>query len=216
RGMVRLEERPGPGGGRDFALTRADGRAKDLKPFEQTVLDALLGTRDQVLVSEMQGSFRAHVPLFRRQLYDAAVQAGLFNTSPEAARWRYRGIGIALLVGSVIGLIVAVNLLGGQVVLAFFPFLSLAVVGVALVLVARVMAQHTRAGALEAARWRAFGRHLKQAELRPDSEPRLEQYLPYSVALGADREWLGKFTSAQRRAPAWYGTSGGPRGYGRV
>src|SRR5581483_3070470 len=218
RGVVRIEEVPGRlpfGAGRDFRISRVAHDDAGLRPFEKTVLDALLAGQESVTVSQMQGRFAAHIPLFQQQLYDESVRAGLFQESPERARKRYRGLALALL-----GIGVAVFVLGlfvGIAALTSFPGVALAFVGIALLLVARAMGRYTRAGATEAARWRAFGRYLARGD-HGGHQQQLEHYLPYSVALGADKEWLRKFSLVGAPAPRWYGPGDGMgrRGYGGV
>jgi hypothetical protein len=213
RGVVRIEEQSGKrllGSSRDFQITRVAGRSESLRPFEKTVLDAILAGQPSTTISDMKGRFAAHIPLFQQQLYDEAVRGGLFTGNPERARKRYRTLAWVVIGVGVVGFFVGAGLLGA------FPWVALGIVGVALLLVSRAMGQYTRAGATEAARWRAFGRYLAHGQGRNGRADDLARYLPYSVALGADKEWLQRFNAVGAPAPRWYGTSGGygGRGYG--
>ncbi len=219
RGIIQIQEEQNPellGSSRDFVITQVQPNPIGLRAFERTVLAAVLPGGQPTRVSEMKGRFQAHIPLFRQQLFDEAVRAGLFNESPERSRQHYRAIALALLVLSLVGGIVSVILFGSRVDLIFVPFVGLGIVGLVLAWTSRAMARRTRAGALEAARWRAFGRYLTQSELRDGHQDVLERYLPYAVALGADREWLRKFASVGTPPPRWYGPMGGGYGSGGV
>ncbi len=219
RGIIQIQEEQNPellGSSRDFVITQVQPNPIGLRAFERTVLAAVLPGGQPTRVSEMKGRFQAHIPLFRQQLFDEAVRAGLFNESPERSRQHYRAIALALLVLSLVGGIVSVILFGSRVDLIFVPFVGLGIVGLVLAWTSRAMARRTRAGALEAARWRAFGRYLAQSELRDGHQDVLERYLPYAVALGADREWLRKFASVGTPPPRWYGPMGGGYGSGGI
>jgi uncharacterized membrane protein YgcG len=108
-------------------------------------------------------------------------------------------VGIGLLL-AVVGAIA----FGWAVGFAWLPGIALMLVGGIGVLVARSMPRRTPAGALEAARWRAFRAHLTSAEAA--NRPEL---LPYAVAFGIDRSFLRKLESIGTPPPTWYPSRSG-------
>jgi hypothetical protein len=93
------------------------------------------------------------------------------------------------------------------------PGVGLVLIGLALAWLAPRMPRRTPAGALEAARWRAFRRYLQHAG-QPAGPA--DRRLPYAVAFGVDRDFLQRLelpSSASAAGSAAYlgqGTGGGP------
>jgi hypothetical protein len=82
------------------------------------------------------------------------------------------------------------------------PGIALAIVGGALMVLARAMPRRTPRGALEAARWRAFRGYLADERRHGPNDPR---YLAYAVAFGIDRSFLHQLEQAGTPPPNWYG-----------
>jgi uncharacterized membrane protein YgcG len=147
----------------------------------------------------------------QNSLHGAVAEAGLFVHNPQAIRDRYRQLGWTLFgLGSLLGVVAALTL-GWAVAIAWLPGVALAAVGFILTRLAQAMPRRTPAGALEAARWRAFRTHLTE----PGSAARASspEDLPYAVAFGIDRSFLRRLESVGSRPPTWYpGPSG--RGWG--
>lgn len=213
RDVLRIEEKTDPtlvGSSRDFTVTQIDPQPSGLSEYERTVLTSLLPGGTATTISAMKGRFTAHIPMFQQQLYDAVTRAGLFTANPELVRRRYRKWAKILLVVAAVGWVLSSIIFSGRASLGHVPFIALGLVGLVLAFSARAMPARTRAGALEAARWRAFGAHLsKQDRPNSDKQHEIERYLPYSVALGVDRDWLRKFQTVGAPAPHWYTGPGG-------
>jgi hypothetical protein len=116
---------------------------------------------------------------------------------------------------------------GGYTGLAAWPGIALAIDGGLVWLMASRMPRRTAAGAMEAARWKAYARYLTKAQpdaikrvnrlreleaLSPDERRAevFEETLPYAVAFGIERAWVQKFATVGTPAPRWLGTPGGP------
>ena len=73
RGHLRIEERESKGflflNHRDYELVRLES-SEPLRPFETTLLSALFGADDRVLVSSLKNKFYHHVPTLKRSLYE--------------------------------------------------------------------------------------------------------------------------------------------------
>jgi uncharacterized membrane protein YgcG len=183
-----------------------------LRPYERTLLVGLFGPTAEegaeVRLSSVRLRFASLVPLLQAQLHQAVADEGLFVRDPESMRRRYRGFGWGL-VG--LGALLAFGgfaLIGWAVATAWLPGVALAIVGLALVRMARVMPRRTPQGALEAARWRAFRAYLSEmgnGRLGRDGHAAVEKYLPYAVAFGVDRNFLRRLEAVGAPPPSWYG-----------
>ena len=214
RGALRITEsaeQTPVGIRRDFQLVLAD-RAVATHDFERLVLDSLFHGDEVVRLSQVGDWFGSSVPQLQRSLHAAAHREGLFTGDPEVVRRRYQRLG-SLLTGVAVALgFVACSLAGEYTDVAGWPFIGLLVVGMVLRFASGSMPRRTAAGTLEAARWRAYGRHL--ARLGPkawnrgidsedDEAEAVERTLPYAVALGVDRAWVQKFIATGTRPPRW-------------
>src|SRR5690606_30294236 len=99
--------------------------------------------------------------------------------------------------------------------MVWFPFVSLLILGVTMLIFAQQMPRRTQAGAEAAAKWEAFRRYLMEIERYQNVEEAkaiFSSYLPYAVAFGLERAWVRKFARVNTPAPHWYGPwhGGGP------
>jgi uncharacterized membrane protein YgcG len=214
RGLLRVVDEQNPqlvGSQLDVRIT-LDAALDDprLRPYERVLLVALFGPSPahpaEVRLSGVKQQFALAIPTIEARLYEAVAQAGLFVTNPESTRRRYRAIGGALAgVGAVLAIGAAV-LLGQVVAIGWLPGAALALVGLALVGVAGSMPRRTSRGALEAARWRAFGAYLAEtAGAHQPATPLPPGYLPYAVAFGVDQSFVRHLESVGSQPPRWYG-----------
>lgn len=218
RGVLKIDEQqtPGPfglGGSRDFVVTRLPNE-QPLSKFEQTLLDTIfIGGGEEVRLSQVKASMTNSLPRFGKELYAEVVERGYFQQSPETTRARYKGFGIALIVLAVIAWIAVSVLFGGVAHGLTATAIPLALIGVVLIFLSRVMPAKTLKGAEEAAKWQAFRRYLANLEKYDNLENAkdiFERYLPYATAFGLDRSFIQKFASVSTPAPQWYAGGGGP------
>jgi uncharacterized membrane protein YgcG len=212
------------GSSRDVRLTlHLAPEAANLRQYERYVLEGLFGPDAapgaEVLLSSVRGRFMARIPMIQDALHRAVAAEGLFVRDPDAVRKRYRQLGWVLVGVGVVAAVVATFALGWAIGIAWLPGVALAIVGFGCVWLARAMPRRTPAGAVEAARWRAFKAHLTSAESTQHPE-----LLPYAIAFGVDRAFLHRLESVGTPPPRWYpggngwGAPGGvvilPGGYG--
>jgi hypothetical protein len=213
RGVLRITEVENPrlvGSSRDYRIDLLKEDTLGLRPYEKTVITTLFRDDErEVLLSDLNLRFNASIPLFQDQLHAEVARAGLFVEDPERARRRYRNVSTALLAIGLLGGLAALFFLSRLVDLAVLPFVGLVLLGAAARWTAGKMPQRTRHGALEAARWAAFGRYLRgeraNGEARrsaPTAE--IERWMPYAVALGADQTWVRNLASVGAPPPPWY------------
>jgi hypothetical protein len=185
RGVLRMKHERG-----DVRLSlQMPTEDPSLRPYERVLLVALFGqdvADGEIMLSSARHRFAAAVPVLEERLYQAIADEGLFVANPEQTRRRYIGLGWTVVgVGALLA-IGAGMLLGWAIPIAWLPGAALVLIGLVLVWLARHMPRRTPRGALEAARWTAFREHLRKDE--QDAEA--EQFLPYAVAFGIDREFL--------------------------
>lgn len=176
-------------------------------PHMATLFNALLSVipLEGTTLSLIYGQFLAILP----KVYEAMAQEAdaFFAERPEKVRGNWRSIGVLVLLGGLALLCVGISLLGRDVgSLACFP--GLAVIGgsVGIFIIARWMPRRTSAGALEAAKWRAFQRFLqdlkKHADL-PNAQYMLDRYFAYAVALDVEDVVIRHAAELGARPPLW-------------
>ncbi|CAA9585101.1 MAG: hypothetical protein AVDCRST_MAG18-3716 [uncultured Thermomicrobiales bacterium] len=219
RGVLRITA-PGPGQpDYELALLRRD---LPLARVERLLIELLFGTAarpfvQRVLLGDVRARFIAAIPRFKVALYEEVVAEGYFLASPRATRLRYRRWGATIMVlAPLLGISGAFLIPGLRLLL--LPAATLTVIGVALYRLAKVMPAKTPSGVEATARWRAFRRYLEQIERYEDLETArgiFDRYLPYAIAFGLEKEWVGKFTRAHAAAPSWFDFSTPPLRAGR-
>ena len=185
--------------------------AANLREYERLLLLALFGhearAEQEVLLSDVRDRFSSMIPAIQDALHRAVAEAGFFVADPEATRARYRQVGWGLLGAGMLLAVVGGLTLGWAIGIAWLPGVALAAIGFILSRIARAMPRRTPAGALEAARWRAFRAHLAQPDA-PERGSRPED-LAYAVAFGIDRTFLRRLESVGTPPPAWYSPPAG-------
>jgi hypothetical protein len=202
RGIIAIREVQDPallGSSRDFELELLRPEALqpssplELRPYERAILQSFFAHANPVRLSQLGSWFRVTIPFIQRALHREVAAAGLFDGNPEDVQHRYAVLGTSLLV---LGFVLAGGMwiaLGDLTGAAAWPGAGLAIAGLIVRFAAPSMPRRTAAGALEAARWRAYARFLAKAP--PDllaADPRhtlrTEQMagVPAAVAAGTN------------------------------
>lgn len=117
------------------------------------------------------------------------LERGYLAESPTKTRtrWGLRVLGVVVMMGLIfLGIIAWAEEVGGWVIGAGVFSAALAVLGGVM---AMNSVKKSPAGAEESAKWKAFGRYLKQMQREMDRRERLQlidAYLPWAIALGYD------------------------------
>lgn len=215
RGVIRIEEKEPDGilgglgfGSRDFIFHRLDTDAS-LRPFERELLTAIFtGSQKEARLSTMKVRFAERQAKVKEDLYEEMVKRGYFDKNPQATRRLYRGLGLGLLIASVVGGFFLMALIGSFAPLTIVPIIAGVIVGIILLIVGGSMPRKTQKGAEAAASWEAFRRYLADIERYDsvaDAKKVFDSYLPYAIAFGLERSWVSKFASVGTPAPGWYG-----------
>jgi len=213
RGYLTMTEEAERGFGgltfkRDFVFERTAQDWRDLRDYEATLLEKLLGSEQSKRMSELKNKFYTALPQIREGLYDAVVEEGYFRTRPDITRRNYTVL--AAVLGAVIVTlsVVATVLFVEWVDTIWCPAVGAFIGALGFVAVAQVMPVKTRKGADASARWNAFKRYLKEIENYSDLETAkdlFERYLPYAIAFNLERRWVNKFAKIEAMPiPTWY------------
>jgi hypothetical protein len=197
-----------------FHLNKKPAEWSGAKSHELLLLNGIfgspvLGMREEVALSELQNRFYKNLPGIRRAIFESLVQRGYFAHRPDIVRQVY------LLVAAVTG---AVLYLLGQY-LVQHAGMQLQTSSVAAILtglaiggfgwfmptrtVDGVRALHDTLG------FENFLSHVEAPHLAssPQSPANFEKYLPFAMALGVEKKWVGAFDGMLKQ-PSWYQTTG--------
>ncbi|HMN30172.1 MAG TPA: DUF2207 domain-containing protein, partial [Caldilineaceae bacterium] len=192
--------------GSDF-IYRRERKDVPLQPYEEALINAMFGDKDEVRLSDLKNRFYANVPILKQHMYDAVVSAGLFPRNPESVRTLYMVLGILGLIGSAALAVVLGIAFAGLTAAGILPGIGLGITSLGLMLLARAMPRKTDRGAELAARWQAFKQYLVNIDKYTDLEQQKQiwdRWLPYALAFGIDRAYIRKFEAVNAPAPGWY------------
>lgn len=151
----------------------------------------------------------SHLPAIIPQVYlemgEEATQ--FFDQLPGEKRHRWLVYGQWVVLGG-LGLALAaaffyVSSLGW---IAIVPAVALIISGATLILISRWMPRRSDAGALEAARWRAFEHYLRELKTygdQDDAQRILEEHFAYAVALDVEDVVLSQAAQLEAIMPSW-------------
>ncbi len=199
-----------------FHLNKKPPEWNSLKPHELLLLSGIfqplpmggLGVRDEVALSELQNHFYKNLPGIRRAIFEALVSRGYFAHRPDIVRQAY------LLAAGVVGLLLH---LAGQYVaqhtgMQAQPFALAAILtGIIIAGFGWFMSARTPDGMRALHDTLGFENFLSHVEAehieRTDESPdKFERYLPFAMALGVEKKWVGAFSGLLKQ-PSWYQTS---------
>jgi hypothetical protein len=197
-----------------FHLNKKPAEWQGTKSHELLLLNGIFGApvvglRNEVALTELQNRFYKNLPGIRSAIFQSLVQRGYFAHRPDIVRQAYlvaAGVTGALL--ELFGQYLAQHT-GMQVQpFAWAAILSgLTIAGFGWFMSARtpdgVRALHDTLG-FENFLSRVEGDRLART---PQSPTTFEKYLPFAMALGVEKKWVGAFDGMLSQ-PSWYQTTG--------
>ena len=230
RNLLEVSEEKGIWGSKKYVLTRKEANTS-LSPHEQGLLDAIFKTGEvQVDMSEVAGRLASNHKLFDEPLEQELIQRGWRDPQRQAQRTTLLGsgimlmfFGIALFLGSLIGVSIVVNNLNLVGVLAALAGIgiSLFLLSIALLIYAYTFSILTPSGEEQAARWKGFAEYLKQVSKGKEpaiSPDYFERYLAYVAIFGLGKKWAEYFqTFDGMPLPIWFhATAGNDASFGAI
>jgi hypothetical protein len=175
--------------------------------FEEMVNDAIFKHGNPVSLSDLKNSFYQDLSPIYAEMYRNLVAMKYFPEDPSTVRARNVGVGILLLVLGAGVVAAQIFLLEGITLFGMIPAVGLAVTGLVRLAFAGSMPRKTDFGSEQAQRWRAFRNYLQQMQQYTNVQAaadKYQQYLPYAVALGVDKELTRQFESVPAAMPPYY------------
>jgi hypothetical protein len=179
-----------------------------LKGHEIMLLGGIFanGAQPDVELSSLQNEFYKNLPGIKGSIFDALIKRGYFLHRPDYVRSGFVGGGI------VVGVLLFVigNGLAQKMGMAVAPFLIAGIASAAIIVgFGWFMPARTADGAKALAGVLGFEDFLSHVEAdRMDriaqTPATFEKFLPYAMALGVEKKWVGAFQNIYTQPPSWY------------
>ena len=191
-----------------FHMKKKPSEWKGLKAHELVLLAGIFanGAETDVELSALQNQFYKNLPGIKDSIFDALMERGDFQHRPDYVRNGFVGGGIAI---GVLLFFIG-NALSQKMGMAVAPFAIAAFVSAAIVIgFGWFMPARTAAGAKALAGVLGFEDFLTHVEAdrmdRISQTPEtFEKFLPFAMALGVEKKWVGAFRNIYTQPPSWY------------
>jgi uncharacterized membrane protein len=191
-----------------FHMAKKPAEWKGLKSHELLLLAGIFanGMAPDVELSTLQNEFYKNLPPIKDSIFDALMERGYFQHRPDYVRGGFLVGGGAL--GAV--LFVLGMSLSQRMGMAPAPFMIAAVVSAAIVMgFGWFMPARTVEGAKAVAGVLGFedfithveADHMERISQTPAT---FEKFLPFAMALGVEKKWVGAFKNIYSQPPSWY------------
>lgn len=190
-----------------FTLRKPEPEWKDLRPHERELLDAMFagGLHTSMPASALQNKFYLHLPHIRDQILNRLVNRRYYASRPDKVKRGY------LIAAVIIGAAVFILSAAGSGIKGIQPGSLMAGLLTAAIVAGFgwFMPARTISGARALEKVLGFEEFLARVESdrfeRVVKTPQMfEQFLPYAMALGVERNWARAFANIYRQAPEWY------------
>jgi uncharacterized membrane protein len=191
-----------------FHLKKAPKEWAGLKSHELVLLAGIFsnGAQTDVELSSLQNEFYKNLPNIKNGIFDALMEHGYFQHRPDYVRSGYVAGGIVLAVF----FFLAGNWLSQKTGVAVLPFFVAAILSGAIIAgFGWFMPARTADGAKALAGVLGFEDFLTHVEAdrmdRINQTPEtFEKFLPFAMALGVEKKWVGAFQNVYSQPPSWY------------
>jgi hypothetical protein len=191
-----------------FHMNKKPAEWKGLKSHELVLLAGIFanGTAHDVELSSLQNQFYKNLPSIKDSIFDALMERGYFQHRPDYVRTGF------VAGGGVVGALLFVigNALSQKMGMAPAPFLIAAVISAAIIIgFGWFMPARTAEGAKALASVLGFEDFLTHVEAGrmdriPQTPETFEKFLPFAMALGVEKKWVGAFQNIYSQPPSWY------------
>lgn len=177
----------------DYELERLENPGGDLLPYEEQLSNALFDGKEKVKLSDLRNKFHKDLESVKKKLYTASVKdLKFFPANPETVRSTYQAFGVgAIVVGG--GLVWLLGMYAGAGVIG----VSVAVLGIVLLGVAKAMPRRTATGRQMYRRALGFRLYMETAETDrqrfAENENIFHEYLPYAIVYQCVDKWAEVF-----------------------
>jgi uncharacterized membrane protein len=191
-----------------FHMKKQPAAWTELKAHELVLLAGIFanGGQSDVELSSLQNRFYSNLPSIKNGIFDALMERGYFQHRPDYVRGGFVGGGVVL--GALL-FVIGISL-SQKMGMALPPFLIAAFVSAAIIIgFGWFMPARTAEGAKALAGVLGFEDFLTHVEAdRMDriaqTPETFEKFLPYAMALGVEKKWVGAFQNIYTHPPSWY------------
>ncbi len=191
-----------------FHLKKPPAEWAQVRAHEYEMLLALFesGARPDVKLSDLQNDFYKHLPQIRQCIFDALMKDNYYLHRPDTVRQGY------IFAGIVIGFLFVFGssaLMGITGIARITWMLTGIFTGAVICVFGYFMGARTITGARARAKVLGFEEFLGRVEKdRIDRIVRtpemFEKFLPFAMALGVEKKWVGSFAGIAMQPPQWY------------
>jgi hypothetical protein len=191
-----------------FHLKKSLKEWAGLKSHELVLLAALFanGLLTDVTLSSLENQFYTNLPNIKNSIFDELMERGYFQHRPDYVRSTFVGGGIAI--GAVF--LFLGNAVAQRLGMAPPPFLIAGVLSGGIIAgFGWFMSARTLQGVKALAGVLGFEDFLTHVEAdhlnRVGQTPQtFEKFLPFAMALGVEKKWVGAFQNIYSEPPSWY------------
>jgi hypothetical protein len=215
RGYLAIEEKEnthmlGLFGNKEFVfhLKKKPAEWTGLKAHELLLLSGIFssGLIEQVALSDLQNHFYTNLPPIKDGIFEQLMQRGYFQHRPDIVRSTF--MGAAFVAGFLLFLIG--NRLAQNMGMSPAPFAIAAIISACIIAAfGWYMPARTVAGVKALAGVLGFENFLTHVESDRmekigQTPATFEKFLPYAMALGVEKKWVGAFKNIYTQPPSWY------------
>jgi uncharacterized membrane protein len=191
-----------------FHLKKGPSEWPGLKAHELALLAGIFsnGAQTDVELSSLQNEFYKNLPSIKNSIFDALMERGYFQHRPDYVRSGYVVGGIA----AGVLLVTAGISLSQKMGMAPAPFVVAGILSAGIIVgFGWFMPARTADGAKALAGVLGFedflthveADHMNRISQTPET---FEKFLPYAMALGVEKKWVGAFQNIYTQPPSWY------------
>lgn len=186
-----------------------------LRPYEETMFEALFKGRDEVALSALKYTFASTIAKVSNQLYQDVVSRGYFVKHPDSVRKLYLSIGGVLVV--VGGLLIAWGS-GWSTGISFG--MGVVISGILCMVFSKFMPKRTSKGREVLMEVLGLKRVISLGAYRQELFEKYNYFneiLPYAIAFGLTKQWAKAVADLDITPPNWYTGSGSinPASFGK-
>jgi uncharacterized membrane protein len=179
-----------------------------LKAHERVLLGGIFsnGAETDVELSSLQNQFYKNLPSIKDCIFAALMQHGYFQHRPDYVRNGYVGGGVA----AGVLLFFLGTAVSQKMGMAPAPFFVAAILSAGIIAgFGWFMPARTADGAKALAGvlgFEDFLTHVEAGRMKqiPETPETFEKFLPYAMALGVEKKWVGAFQNIYTQPPSWY------------
>jgi uncharacterized membrane protein len=191
-----------------FHLKKSPKEWAGLKPHELVLLAGIFsnGAHTDVELSSLQNQFYKNLPGIKESIFDALMERGYFQHRPDYVRSSFVVGGVA---AGILFFFLGATL-AAKMGISPVPFLIAAILSAGIIIgFGWFMPARTTEGAKALAGVLGFEDFLTHVEAdrmdRISQTPEtFEKFLPYAMALGVEKKWVGAFQNIYSQPPSWY------------